>query len=408
MAQYFDGQMTFTTGQQRVVGVGTDFIAAGIVAGMPLSRKGSGVPYFVGAVIDGTNIDLTGSYLGISETADYLISLDTTSGGVPKPGPNDRDATLITSIALDMFQALLDGKASSAIATLAAAGLVELATQAEVDAGSDAERALTPATLANYSGKREKLTSARNYYVDGTSGSDSSDGKSTGTGAFATIQKAIDAVAGLDLAGFGVTINVANGTYAAGAALKSYLGNGPVAIVGDTATPASCVLQTGFSAAGVVGKYEIRGFRIDTAAFYCVHAAGAPTNILLGNMEYGSAAVAHIRVEDQAVVNYNSDYKITAESGRHILVLKGGIITSSGGAYTITLTGTQNYAWSFIDLQLGALAQLNGQTYDVAGATVTGKRHSVSLNAVIDTIGGGVMYFPGSIAGTDVTGGVFA
>ena len=39
-------------------------------------------------------------------------------------------------------------------------GLIEIATQAEVDAGTDAVRAITPATLASYSGLTKKATGA--------------------------------------------------------------------------------------------------------------------------------------------------------------------------------------------------------------------------------------------------------
>ena len=54
-----------------------------------------------------------------------------------------------------------------------------------------------------------------------------------------------------------------------------------------------------------------------------------------------------------------------------------------------------------------ALSVAAGMTFGSPGS-VTGKRHDVSLNAVVDTGGGGAAFFPGNVAGTTTTGGLYA
>lgn len=81
-------------------------------------------------------------------------------------------------------------------------------------------------------------------------GNDSNDGlTSSRTGAFLTVQKAIDTVAGIDMSSYSVTIQLARGRYAEGLILKSYTGAGPVTIAGGTSTATDTTIQPYHSAA---------------------------------------------------------------------------------------------------------------------------------------------------------------
>lgn len=112
------------------------------------------------------------------------------------------------------------------------------------DAGEQA------AIMAKLGGlKRDKLTSNRTYYVR-TNGSDSNDGlANTAGGAFVTPQKAIDTVyRSLDLNGFIVTIQIADGTYTSPISLRGLpLGataDQPLRMIGNESTPANVIFNT--------------------------------------------------------------------------------------------------------------------------------------------------------------------
>jgi hypothetical protein len=51
---------------------------------------------------------------------------------------------------------------------------------------------------------------------------------------------------------------------------------------------------------------------------------------------------------------------------------------------------------------------INLFSFSFSGGTITGSRYSISLNAAINTFGGGANYFPGSVAGSAATGGQYA
>jgi pectin methylesterase-like acyl-CoA thioesterase len=90
---------------------------------------------------------------------------------------------------------------------------------------------------------RAQLTAPRTYHVraDGDDGNDGLAG--TAGRAFATIQKAIDTAATLDLSVHDVTIRVGPGTYAP-FAMKSCVGAGQVVIVGDEDMPADVAVAS--------------------------------------------------------------------------------------------------------------------------------------------------------------------
>ena len=98
------------------------------------------------------------------------------------------------------------------------------------------------------SGVIQYVTSDQNYYVNSTTGSDSNNGRTSGT-ATLTIQKAIDlAVANTALTGAAnIDINLADGTYSLSATsvnLRNYtrLGTGVAILKGNTSTPANVVI----------------------------------------------------------------------------------------------------------------------------------------------------------------------
>ena len=118
----------------------------------------------------------------------------------------------------------------------------------------------------NSTSPREKLLSDRTYYVR-TDGSDNNSGLSNDSGgAFLTIQKAVDVITLLDLGGYAITIQVANGTYTDGVFLYSVFG-GSATLVGDVTTPSNVIISTTSADAlsatnlGFANSWTIKGFK---------------------------------------------------------------------------------------------------------------------------------------------------
>ena len=254
------------------------------------------------------------------------------------------------------------------------------------------------------SGGRELLTSDRTYYVR-TDGSDSNGGlANTAGGAFLTLQKAIDIAAGLDLGIRSVTIQVGAGTYTGAVVLKSYVGAGPVTILGDETTPANVTIGVTAShciaADTVFGKWVLRGLKLTTTTSGNALLATNGSVIDFKNIEFGSVPTpgAHIYAAKGAKVSAIGPYKITGGAYIHIQAFQASLINTPG--ITVTLTGTPAF---------GAYAYAtNGAGYYAFNMTfsgsATGSRYFAAVNAWIDTVGGGGAYFPGNSAGSTASG----
>ena len=253
---------------------------------------------------------------------------------------------------------------------------------------------------------REVLTASRTYYFR-SDGSDSNTGLvNSAGGAFLTIQKAIDTVAGLDCSIYDVTIQGgATGTYAP-ITLKTFLGAGKVTIVGDTTTPANYVISStssnGIDGSNVVGRYKVEGFKF-TNATSGSHIKLYNTYCEVGANDYGAATTAHIWLEQNAYVEATANYTISGGASRHLFATTGGVFVCS--AKTITLTGTPAFSSATIIASRTGVFNLPGNTYSGAA---TGTRYIISYNAVADVAGGGASYIPGNAAGSTSSGGQYA
>lgn len=254
---------------------------------------------------------------------------------------------------------------------------------------------------------REKLSAARTYYVR-TDGSDSNTGLvDSAGGAFLTIQKAIDTAVALDLSTYAVTIQIRNGTYTGAVTLKSYIGVGPISIVGDTTTPANVVISVtsanAVTANGVIGAWRMSGMKITTVTTgHCFSIVNGSSLTMNGNFSIGPSASGydHFSLATYAKVAITSNYSIVGSAYEHALC--------SGGAYfdnnsvTVTITGTPTFTYFYRAVRLGNVTAY-GVTYSgaiTAGAT----RYSITVNSILET-GGATTSVPGSVAGTTATGG---
>jgi Protein of unknown function (DUF2793) len=268
-------------------------------------------------------------------------------------------------------------------------------------------------------GPREVLTANRTYYVR-TDGSDSNNGlANTSGGAFLTIQKAIDTVTALDLAGYNVTIQVADGTYTGNVTVSAlWVGRGTVTLQGNTTTPANCVLSTTGDAitVGVLGVgttaaspalLALGGFKITTAS----NGNGVVVNegsrlAVVAAMEYGSVGGgSHFVVRRHSIIVVGADYKISGSALSHFRLAQNAIFVSNGR--TVTLSGSPVFSGGFGYAQRQAGAVVNGMTF--SGSTGSSSlRYGLLTMGMIDTGGGGASYLPGDTAGTNDGTGVYA
>lgn len=260
-------------------------------------------------------------------------------------------------------------------------------------------------------GGRELLTAPRTYHVDGSAGNDANNGLSSGT-AFATIQKAVDTAASLDLGVHDVTISVATGTYATPVVLKSLVGAGDVILSGDEGTPSNVVISVADGpvigpASAIVGTYRVRGFRLTTAgssaASSILTATGAGCAVYFRNLEFGAASGAHINAARMGLVEAEGSYSIVGGADRHWWATNQGIVSVTSRA--ITLTGTPAFGSdatrAFAVAQVAGLITCAANTYS---GSATGKRYRTVENGTIRSNGSTL---PGNAAGDAADAGVY-
>jgi hypothetical protein len=257
---------------------------------------------------------------------------------------------------------------------------------------------------------REILTGNRTYYVR-TDGSNSNNGlANTSSGAWLTLQKAMDVVAGsIDLAGFNVTVNVADGTYTGALAIKPWLGGGTVSFIGNTVTPANCIISTtsadaiNHSLGALPGKVTIKGFKLRTTT------SGYGMNFIqagafdVQNMDFGAVASAHMLVKLGALINFIGNYTITGSAAYHMIVGPAGQIVALSGV-AVTLTGTPAFGGYFAYVTNAGSIYAAGFSYS---GSATGTRYLAEKNGVFDGTGAVATFFPGNSAGSVTTGGQY-
>jgi hypothetical protein len=277
------------------------------------------------------------------------------------------------------------------------------------------------------------LTKPVVFYVDASAGSDSYDGLSaaftTGIhGPFKTLQKASNTINPYNLNGFGVTVNVANGSYAA-FRLPSPSGSGSVDWIGNNGSPASCLIYSDNYTAvtgSQIGQQFMNGFKLKSSGVWsvnydplcCIYLSGNQSTLNLnGNMEFGGSPGAMVSVGRSAALQFAvqpSGYVISGSSqgdpewiGAWCYAFSGGQIgngTLTPPAFTISVPITLQEGWL---VAWGAgMAQQYG-TFPGA-ANVTGPKYFAYMNGIIDASGSGVNYYPGSVAGSVITGGQYA
>jgi len=271
-------------------------------------------------------------------------------------------------------------------------------------------------------GGRTILAADTTYYVR-TDGNDANTGLTDSAGgAFLTIQKAVDVVAyTLDTAGYQVTIQIKDGSYAAGAILKPFVGSLIPIIQGNAVTPANVHVNivAASTSAFICGRLQggapfnipgdkpaqwiLKNFKI-TCTQISLWLNGVGNVIYHSGLDFGVATLAHINCASGAIIYAMGNYNISGTTSNHITASQGGRVHHA----TLTVTFTANMVVNqFILLGSGSYAMMPGQTYTLGGFTVTGQRYNAAQLSLISGTGAGAAYFPGSTGGAVATGALY-
>ncbi len=254
-------------------------------------------------------------------------------------------------------------------------------------------------------------------YCVATTGNDTNSGVSPNC--WLTLQHAANFISAYNANGFTITINVASGTYGR-LILLPVGGNGFVNWVGSPGTPAnvtiSAVNNSAVTAVGVVGQ-SLNGFTLSATGSSpadslgaCVYATGQ-SSITLFNMWFGNCYGDGVFAQQSSVNIGTSAFtvsgSITGEScnpgcGALFDANYGGFITSAAFGPSITI----NNALSMVYFDVARGAGFTNITFSgIANpSNVTGQKFICSLNGVIEVLGSGVSYYPGTVAGVSSTG----
>lgn len=261
---------------------------------------------------------------------------------------------------------------------------------------------------------RELLTANRNYFILVT-GSDANTGLvNNAGGAWLTLQHAMDIISQtLDVAGFTVTVQVGDGTYTANLKITNWEGGGVVLFQGNSVTPANVFVNvTGNcidASFGVIpGIFRVKDMKLKASAFNIVSRS-------VGRLQFTNlvfdTGVGHVVSAGAGLIEpYGTSLIIGAASAGHFITDVQGTINATAAdlpsAFTgYTLTGTLAFGTFALSQGAGNITMAAGATF--TGGTITGKRYSAVDNSIIKANGGTAAFFPGSVAGTVATGGVY-
>lgn len=298
------------------------------------------------------------------------------------------------------------GSYSEYVATTSDRGLVKLASKADVIAGRDNEKAITPAALADgigaYIGGDELTLWVR---LDGNNANDGSE--NTPSKAFATLAGAINFAMGrYGPGGKPIKLQLGQqGTYE-NASLPA---GSSFTIVGDPGNPANYVIvnANGQSNISCVNSYVyVIGLRLrnDISGRHVVDSVVGGV-VDLSNVIFQTSpgtTQSCIRAAYGGVVRMVGPIEFAANSTNAVLAVGGSVNSVVGN--TLSFYGSPAFSDATMAATNGGAIYLGGTALT---GTASGIRYKAATNAVIDTAGSGGNFIPGSAAGTTATGGIY-
>jgi hypothetical protein len=338
---------------------------------------------------DSSNGDLPTLYFKLSATSgDWSAGSTFGSGGGDVAGDTHAATSKTTPVDADELP-LVDSEASNVLKKLTWSNL----------------KAALASTFLTPSQARERLTADRTYYVDGVNGDDINNGLASGSGhAFKKITFALAVIAAtLDLAGFKVTVQVADANYTDPIVLPNVVGfakTGDLVIQGNNATPVNVLINVSSTYAiiadGISTVWDLKDFKVQSTGYGISARSGSKARF--GNINFGACAAGHIQAFGPgSVVTAISNYAVSAGGNCHFECFYGSQFVSP--TLTVAISNTPNFAIAWANLNVLGSAQVHSMTFTGTGAT--GPRFAISNGAVCFTNGSTASsYLPGNAAGT--------
>jgi hypothetical protein len=257
------------------------------------------------------------------------------------------------------------------------------------------------------------------FFVNNSTGSNTFDGTvaspvaGTLHGPFASLSGAISNLQQFNLGGNTVTLQLATtGISYVGPGAFSAPSNGTLVVQGNASSQSSVVIQgaSGVEAAFLpqAGTVQLIGVTVE-AGTGSTAAIWVQTAVTLQNVTIeGAGAVPNSLLivgggNQGGVLNFQAGNIFEGNASQAILIQNGGFFGMEANG---SVTGSPTYPNSFIVATDGAGFAVNMTGLSWSGSA-SGPHFDVSVNAYINTGGGGADFFPGVAAGVTSTGGQY-
>lgn len=256
----------------------------------------------------------------------------------------------------------------------------------------------------------DKITLSRDttFYVNPSNGGvgDFGPGDPIGFGIYKgrpckTVQQAYDQlVRYFDTNGYTVTIEMADGIYLAGVvASVPITGGGKVIFKGQGGGTAFAGAGTPF-VAGPGVEFEVQSMNVSPSTGFGLFADGG-TIVRGPGFVFGSTTASHMCADNGGKIIQRGQGFVSGNASAHLEARHGSSISGSGDITFLASVVITHFALADEASSIRAA----DFTYTLGSNTVTGSRFAARFNAVIDTGGGGVSFFPGTSAGGETDGG---
>jgi hypothetical protein len=236
-------------------------------------------------------------------------------------------------------------------------------------------------------------------------GSDNNNGLSdSATGAFLTIQKAIDIAASLDLSIYSVTVKLGDGAYTVTQTIKLKAVTGVqsnIKIQGNPTTPSNVVINcTGdLFITSPYTDYLLKDFRIN-ATGYGIRVTQA--RVRISGLVFDALGGSGLLVYSRGTIRSEGNCRIIGSAER-FMWLYGNSIAEFDTGFTHSVENNPTFSVAFA--QIAELSVFLGYGTVFSGLA-SGKKYILNSNSVTSGLGT-ENYFPGSTPGTKGTGVIY-